>query len=653
MIKMGVPFQFIKYTRMFLSGRKTVVDINGVQSNPFYLNEGLPQGSAISPLLFLLFINDITEHTMGGATPSLFADDTAIWIEAVKDREKTIKRMQANINGISEWAKKWKMVLNSDKTQVMVITTGKNDSKWTPNLKLDGKTLEVVKEYRFLGVIIDSKLTFTPHLKKVIAKCKRRNNILRCLAGKDWGRSKDSMSALYCTYIRSALEYASPAWYPWLSKTARKELERVQNEALRIITRMAKDTPEEFLQLQAGMEPITVRLEKNSMVLREKYMRLQPNDNRRLLAEKVVKQRIKSRVGWREETKEQATIKINRNIERTSVDPMTPLNIEITEVSLEKKKECYSEQELRQRTELKIAEVDADVEIFTDGSTSGNQQNGGAGIFIQDRTGSTLLEMSKPAGSLCSSYDGESVACIEALRWINEQEDQKKTYAIFTDSKSLIQALSSNDFKDTHEWIRAVKNMLQNIKQKIIICWVPSHCGTHGNERADKLADQGAKMCQDDAPVTFSIVRAKIKNKKWEIGYGSDGRAAAMFGDRRTPKKEEKDWPEKVQQVYSRIRCGHAKELKQYQKRIGMTNSGICIYCDMDEEESVEHVLCRCPQLEAARKEAWPEEFDSKMLVMNPEVCRKVLGRRYPALRRTAIQDESRDGPLDRVAQQA
>ena len=52
MIKMGVPFQFIKYTRMFLSGRKTVVDINGVQSNPFYLNEDLPQGSAISPLLF-------------------------------------------------------------------------------------------------------------------------------------------------------------------------------------------------------------------------------------------------------------------------------------------------------------------------------------------------------------------------------------------------------------------------------------------------------------------------------------------------------------------------------------------------------------------------------------------------------------------------
>ena len=165
---MGVPFQFIKYTRLFLSGRRTVVDINGVKSRSFYLNDGLPQGSAISPLLFLLFINDITEHTKDGATPSLFADDTAIWIAGTRNKEETIKEMQANINGISEWSKKWKMVLKSDKTQVMVITLDKKDSDWIPKLELEGKVLEVVKEYRFIGVTIDNKLTFSSHVKNVI-----------------------------------------------------------------------------------------------------------------------------------------------------------------------------------------------------------------------------------------------------------------------------------------------------------------------------------------------------------------------------------------------------------------------------------------------------------------------------------------------------
>jgi len=94
------------------------------------------------------------------------------------------------------------------------------------------KVLEVVKEYRFLGVIIDSGLRFTAHVNKIIAKCRRRNNILRCLAGKDWGQSLETQTALYCTYVRSALEYASAAWFPWISETAKQNLERVQNESL-------------------------------------------------------------------------------------------------------------------------------------------------------------------------------------------------------------------------------------------------------------------------------------------------------------------------------------------------------------------------------------------------------------------------------------
>ena len=102
------------------------------------------------------------------------------------------------------------------------------------------------------------------------------------------------------------------------------------------MTRMTKDTPEEFLQLQAGIEPLNSRMRKNNLVLREKYMRLQPGDTRKELA---VKRRIKTRVGWREESKKQTELVINRKTEKASVDPMTPLNISITEVKLEKKKE--------------------------------------------------------------------------------------------------------------------------------------------------------------------------------------------------------------------------------------------------------------------------------------------------------------------------
>ena len=599
MIKLGVPYKFVKYARLFLSARKTMVEINGTRSNEFYLNEGLPQGSAISPLLFLLFINDITDFTKEGAMPSLFADDTAIWIMGGKDREKTVKDMQNNIDGISRWADEWKMELNGDKTQAMVISTSSKDTSWKPPLFLNGVKLEVVKEYKFLGVIIDNGLRFTAHVNKVVAKCTRRNGILKCLAGKEWGQNLETQKALYATYVRSAMEYASPSWYPWISETQRKKLEKVQNESMRIMTRMARTTPIDFLRLEAGLEPINSRLEKNSQVMWERYKRLRQEDNRRVMAEKEVKRRLKSRVGWRHGMNEMVREEYNREMPVARVDPMTPLHIVVTGVELEKSKDCYTEEQLRQLTEAKIIEVDADVEIFTDGSTSEDQRKEGAGIFAQDKNGNTLLEECKAAGKLCSSYDGESVAALAAVEWIEEKPVDGKKYAIFTDSLSLVSALKSNKWKDTHEWIRAIKCVLQRAKRTITICWVPSHCGTYGNEIADKLADQGSTMDQSSAPVTENIVRAKIRNRKWKVEHE---RAAKMYGERRKPKEIEKSWPANTRRLYARIRSDHAKELRCYQKKIDMVSQGICIYCDMDEEETVEHVLCKCPQLEVARR---------------------------------------------------
>ena len=81
MVEMGIPGRFLRYTRQFLSGRVTTTMINGVKSNKFRLNEGLPQGSCISTLLFLLFINDIDTELHPDTLVSLFADDTAIWCQ--------------------------------------------------------------------------------------------------------------------------------------------------------------------------------------------------------------------------------------------------------------------------------------------------------------------------------------------------------------------------------------------------------------------------------------------------------------------------------------------------------------------------------------------------------------------------------------------
>ena len=103
--------------------------------------------------------------------------------------------------------------------------------------------------------------------------------------------------------------------------------------------------PCDFLRLQTGVEKLENRLEKNSKVMRERYERLKETDSRRMIANRVVKTRLTTRKGWRVATEEVAKMDICRDMEKATVKPNKPWNIEITGVELEKKKEEYEEQE--------------------------------------------------------------------------------------------------------------------------------------------------------------------------------------------------------------------------------------------------------------------------------------------------------------------
>ena len=183
---------------------------------------------------------------------------------------------------------------------------------------------------------------------------------------------------------------------------------------------------------------------------------------------------------------------LNRKMPKTATNPMMSMKAKIEYVHLTKSKDQYTLSELGLESDRKIGEVDADVELFTDGSTSGDQQKGGAGVFVQDKSGNILHEEYKAAGAICSSYDGECVAMLMALEWIERKKEPETKYAIFTDSKSLVNSLEARNWKDTHEWLRMIKTKLSQIEYQLTICWIPSHCNTFGNEKADALAEKGS-----------------------------------------------------------------------------------------------------------------------------------------------------------------
>ena len=224
MSKRNLPMRYIRYVKCFLSNRKTCVEVNNTRSRQFLLKNGLPQGSSISPILFLIFINDLDDTKIAA---SLFADDTSAWRKdgKVKGSDKVL--MQEEINKIVDWADNWKMKINTSKTKSMVISSAKGDRDWDPKVTAEGKAIKPVQEYPFLGVNVPNNLLFKTHIDNIVSKGRKRVSVIKCMSTKSWGNSLETQRQVYQQYVRSGLEYASPSWNAWISKTERDRLQRV------------------------------------------------------------------------------------------------------------------------------------------------------------------------------------------------------------------------------------------------------------------------------------------------------------------------------------------------------------------------------------------------------------------------------------------
>jgi ribonuclease HI len=637
MHQMKIPYRYISYVRQFLSTRQTVVNINNVNSKEFLLREGLPQGSSISPLLFLIFINDIDVDLDLETAASLFADDTSAWRRDGKIRGSERRLMQEEVDKILAWAAKWKMKVNADKTKSMVISSSTSDQKWDPQLTADSKPIDLVQLYKFLGVTIDSDLRFRSHVEIIVDRCRKRNRVLKCMASKDWGNSLEMQRTIYLQYTRPALEYDSPSWSPWISDAARKSLQRVQNDALRAVVGLTARTPIDFVHLEASVEPLKDRFEKNNLLLREKYKRLGTNDARRRLLEKKASVRLKTRKGLRHAINESPdTLQYKVEELKPPLPPWRSTGFLFDAVELAKKKDQYTTEELRMLTEEKVGKLDSEVIIYTDGSTDGNQNRGGAGVYIMDRRTGNEISRSFAAGEICSSYAAENVALLRALEWL--EENSPETATICTDSMSIHEALANDNWKDAQDWVRKVKEKSYVLTGKITILWIPSHCGCEGNEIADQLANEGTKLDQADIPITHDIAQARVRKRKWSVSHV---RAKDTYRERRKPKyEEEKEWPRAVRSLYARLRTGHAKELKQYRYVIEIEDDPFCI---CGEPETIQHVLCDCPILELARRSVFEGPVELHDLVSKPEKCRSMLSHRFPKLK---LKKATTDNPF-------
>ena len=257
----GIDGPLLSWICAFLSSRVQRVTAEGVSSEWVKVISGVPQGSVLGPVLFLMYIDDVTLIYPGLVTYKLFADDLKIYSSV--DSAQSSVDLHTTLLRLEEWCRTWQLVINVSKTSVVHL--GYNNPR--ASYSFNGAPIVCVTSVRDLGVDIDSGLTFDSHINKMLAKAYSRvGSLFRGFST----RNVNVLRQAYITYIRPLLEYASNVWCPYLLKHI-NAIEKVQRNFSKRIPALRKLSYQERLAL-LDLETLEYRRLKADLALYYKIM---------------------------------------------------------------------------------------------------------------------------------------------------------------------------------------------------------------------------------------------------------------------------------------------------------------------------------------------------------------------------------------------
>ena len=228
----GEQGQTYKWIESFLSDRSQQVIVDGAVSDKAPVVSGVPQGTVLGPLLFLLFINDLPDCVMAKAR--LFADDRVIYrpIETTKD----CLQLQEDLHRMTEWEDKWGKCFHQEKCSILRVTRARSPVLYPYTLK--GQILHTDEQSKYLRVDITSNLYWDPHIDRIV---KKGNSMLGFLQWNLQVNRCETKASAFFKLVRPNLEYCSNVWSPYTIQ-AKKMIEMVQRGAARYVTDRYRNT---------------------------------------------------------------------------------------------------------------------------------------------------------------------------------------------------------------------------------------------------------------------------------------------------------------------------------------------------------------------------------------------------------------------------
>lgn len=228
----GIRGHTLEWISNFLSGRRQQVLLDGAESEEVDVVSGVPQGTVLGPILFLLFINDLPDNLTSSAR--LFADDCVVYRPINSAQDASI--LQQDIDRLTEWEQTWQMEFNPSKCHVLHVTRGRTPRTDTYHLR--GHALECVTEAKYLGVTLTHKLDWATHIRNICGEANRSLAFVR----RNLRTAPNTLKeAAYKSLVRPKLEYSSSVWSPHTQGNV-AQIEKVQRRAARFVSGRFRNT---------------------------------------------------------------------------------------------------------------------------------------------------------------------------------------------------------------------------------------------------------------------------------------------------------------------------------------------------------------------------------------------------------------------------
>ena len=218
--------------KSYLEGREQVVDIKGTMSLPLPVNCGVPQGSILGPLLFLLYINDM--NAACNCKLFLFADDSALLISG-ENRMQVEQALSSELTKIRTWLTDNKLSLHLGKTESILFGSNHSLRKVNKNdfkVRVDDIVISSKEEITYLGCVLDNKLTGETMATNVIKRVNQRTRYLGRISS---FVNKSARRTLAGALIQPSFDYASTSWYSNISMSLKTKLQTSQNKLIRLL----------------------------------------------------------------------------------------------------------------------------------------------------------------------------------------------------------------------------------------------------------------------------------------------------------------------------------------------------------------------------------------------------------------------------------